>query len=1295
MSSLAHCLKKLGDKLPDGDKESLQKAAGAYLKEGYEARIANTSAVEDLLKDLEVERSDIEGQIRKAVAERGEVKAKKPTAVKAKKKPTVKTALEAQVEIKGKAKAKKQKLKLLDKDGKVFTETSTLVFGDYAYHKEDANPLQKNYVVTHIGSSRTVSPFKLTAKEAREYAHRLSLLKETWDGKGKIPEAFKKAHAKAVEEFTGREAPPIPAQYKIEFQDFTDSTKKTVFSRLIESHPILKKAKIKQTVPGNAYEVTLPTGKKFSIYRTDKIHIPAAAKEKLEGEDPKAIGAFLKQGNRDQIWLTKKAGTYTVTHELEHFFEANNLINAVDVAVLNKAIIKQGKGKIGPEARANFIERAFLTRDTQSFGVKGILKKIADFIDAVINVFGIRTARGVVRDIESGKTFAKEGVTPKGALVPQFKIEDTGEGVEGDYRKKYFGTQRPTIKESIDSAIDRVKSTEFKDKQITKWLDRLHPIKVLLNEKAYELHRGATGVMAPFAMELEHGGLNMNEAGFLNAAKRHKGFMPFLKSLGDYKNFLYWVAATRAEELAKPTKLHPKGREFLLDKAARDEIFEKTGGRNNAKWKEANVKLQEFQKDILKISEQAGIISKEERAVWEQEFYVPFYRIFENAETKDEYLKSPRSDRRFISAKIRKLLGSEKKLGDPLENLFRNWTHLINESMRNVARSEAFDSGVGKSLMTEVKRVTKKIKTGKNKGKTEVTDLYFYKDPETGKRKFLPKADFEKLLTFQTKGKTRYFLTHDASLFNALAGINPRMFNNVVMKMAGVTKRALTYSATFGPAFKVANTLRDTLHTALLDKSFVPFVDTARGFMKAMRETPEYISFMASGYGFGSSYIRAEDPKSAAKFVDRILKKEGQGSVDRILRTPRQMLSFWEKLGAASENAARIQVYSKKFAEYSKTMSEAEAHGKAAFEGRDLLDFTMSGQGDLIQIMIQTIPFLNARLQGNYRLGRGIMDKDNRRNFYTRAAMLASASIALWWLNKDDERWKELEDWDKWTYTHWWIGDKHYRLPNPFEVGAFSMALPVSIMDTLYGNAKSTHVIDFIGHTLFETMAVSPPQLVKPILEQWANKSTFTGRPIVGAGLKGLKAGEQADPWTSQTLQLLGEKMNISPKRAEALARGYFSTIGALVLGSADIITENLFDTPDRPARRIDDYPLVGRFIKKAGPARHTKQLSEIYKIFNDIDEVVKTANHYRRTGDYEKARELLKDNTASLQFKTRMGMARTRLRDINNQIKSIWRSAWLPSEAKEKRINTLMERRNKLIDGIYTRYKEHLKKAA
>lgn len=64
MSSLAYCLKKLGGQLSDYEKTQLRDAAKAYRKEGFDPQQSNLSAVEDILKELEVSKQNILRQIK-------------------------------------------------------------------------------------------------------------------------------------------------------------------------------------------------------------------------------------------------------------------------------------------------------------------------------------------------------------------------------------------------------------------------------------------------------------------------------------------------------------------------------------------------------------------------------------------------------------------------------------------------------------------------------------------------------------------------------------------------------------------------------------------------------------------------------------------------------------------------------------------------------------------------------------------------------------------------------------------------------------------------------------------------------------------------------------------------------------------------------------------------------------------------------------------------------------------------------------------------------------------------------
>jgi hypothetical protein len=834
---------------------------------------------------------------------------------------------------------------------------------------------------------------------------------------------------------------------------------------------------------------------------------------------------------------------------------------------------------------------------------------------------------------------------------------------EDKHIQDLFGRKHVTIREKVVDSFESVRTKQFWDEKIAQILDRLHPIKVYLSDRVYMLHKAPSGSHLALGTFLKHGMFSLDKSGALRIDTKNKGFLSFLDSLDDYDKFFKWVAAKRAEELDK------QGREFWLVEGERDRIFKWAGGKDNPKFETASKELEKFNKNILDVAEQAGLIDPVQRKAWEQSYYVPFYRIFEDTATREEFLKGPRKNNRFISAQIKKLKGAEIKPGDPLENLLQNWMHLVNESMRNIARSEAFEFAKesDSDLIQEL-------------SKTDMDSYISVKDEKGNRITYVHPKTQETALMFQRKGKPVYFKVNNQELFNALSNINVRQFDGLVAKILTTPKRWLTYSATFGPAFRIANAIRDTLQVSLIEKSFVPFWDTAKGVVQVWNESPEYIKYMSSGFAFGSRHIQVDNPKIAAKYIERLVKKEGKSVVSRILDTPRKLLAAWDHIGEVSEVAARTQLYSN-------LIGDGKSHLESAGAAKDTLDFGMSGSSSAVQMLIQTVPFLNARMQGAYRLGRALSDKESRKNFLIRGSMLTAASMALWFLHRDDEEYKELEDWDKWTYYHFWVGDKHFRIPKPFEVGAIFSSLPETLLDVLYGNEETKHIAEYMGHTATETFSVGVPQLFKPIMEQWANKLTFTGRPIVSEHLKGLEAREQKEPWTSETLQLIGDKLNISPKRAEALLRGYFSTLGAFIVGGSDIVVRNVFEFPEKPTMKVDDYPLVGRFIKQKDPARYTKQQTWFYDTFNKIDKTVRTINHYKKLGEYEKARKLATDRGDQYKFRKLFVKYRNRLSDINRRIKRILASKTMASDKKKERIDLLLKKRNALLKRVYSRY--------
>lgn len=812
-----------------------------------------------------------------------------------------------------------------------------------------------------------------------------------------------------------------------------------------------------------------------------------------------------------------------------------------------------------------------------------------------------------------------------------------------------------------------------------KYLDRVDPIRQRLGGEygaAYMHARGVPGVRSSMVAFMEHGKLKFDDSMTLTTDTRKQGFITWLNSLGrDAEKFFYWLVAKRAEAL------EAEGREKWLLQPDRERIWAWTGHEtvDGRSFEDINKEFQSWNDSVLDLAIESGLLTQQQVDDFRQEFYVPFYRIMEDQVQRAEFLKGPSKGKGLnLSAQIRRLKGAEARIGDPVENIMRNWTHLIGESIANVARREAAEYALDNSLVNEAGEALVE--------EVPWTETVIFRPGKKDRDKqviFIHQKTGEQILSYRVDGKAKFIRVNDPELFGAMSNMNKPFFNYGIMKWMSGSKRVLTYGATFGPAFKVRNMIRDTLHTFLISKNFKPFIDTARGMVKAWRQDDEMVKLIASGHAFGGSYVKAEDPAALSKYVDRLVKKEGEDFWKTLLNTPAKMLHFWERLGDASENAARVALYSN-------LRAKGKTHLEAAFRARDLMDFQMSGAAPSVQFLTQTIPFLNARLQGLYRMGRGFAE--DPKVFLAKGAAIAVASIALWAAFKDDDRYKELEDWEKWAYYHFWIGDKHFRIPKPFETGVIFSSMFESAGNVLAGDEEFEHFVSFLKHAFVETLAFNPLlgiQLIKPLAEQWANKVSFTGRPIEGMSLQGLRWGDRYDPWTSETMRLAG-KLGIPPKRAEAFIRGYFATFGMFLLGISDILVRNIpfFDFPERPAKRLDDYPLIGAFIRET-PTRHVKTMTAFYDTFRELEEVARTVNFYKRSGMMEEAKRLQKDEEALLRMRKRYLRVKRELSAINREIRRTWLDKNMSPEDKKKWIDSRLKRKNKLVTDIYNAHKE------
>jgi hypothetical protein len=443
-----------------------------------------------------------------------------------------------------------------------------------------------------------------------------------------------------------------------------------------------------------------------------------------------------------------------------------------------------------------------------------------------------------------------------------------------------------------------------------------------------------------------------------------------------------------------------------------------------------------------------------------------------------------------------------------------------------------------------------------------------------------------------------------------------------------------------------------------------PGIDAIRGALSAARYSPSLIALLSGGavsaqhYNVKPGAVRSELEQKA-------------GIQHTIINSAKRGWGFLQYMGMVSEMATRIAVYDA-------AIKAGKGEAQALSEAQDVTNFTMRGDWAAIRFLAETVPFFNARLQGLYRMGRGAAE--NPKRFLMRGSMVMAAAIALWAANHDDERWKALEDWDKNSYFHFFVGGMHFRFPKPFEIGALFATIPEMMLD-YSDDGREKVVARRIGQMFMDTLSFNPfPQAIAPAVDLISNRDSFTGRPIVSQAFDRLKPEAQYGPHTSNVAIGMGSALGLSPEQIEFAINGYLGTMGTYALGVADVLADR-FSSREKPTRRWDQFPLVRRFMREE-PALGSKWLTEFYDLKKKIDEVYATDAEYRKRGLTADAAELRNENRAELAARESLTGAAKQMTEIRREMRRIQDSSSMTADAKRSRLDELMDRRNRIAAG-------------
>lgn len=857
------------------------------------------------------------------------------------------------------------------------------------------------------------------------------------------------------------------------------------------------------------------------------------------------------------------------------------------------------------------------------------------------------------------------------------------------------------VRDHVGALWDGIRDTFSRDNVAQSVFDTFHGIKraertlgnLPAEQSGYVAARLSTGVPAIMHAMLRDGAPEWRD-GIIQKKPGSKGLLEVFAPVRDeFDDFIGWMVGRRAR------LLRSQGREHNLTDAHIDALLALGRGKEPV-FAQVAADFAAYKRAVLDVAEQAGLIDATTRPAWDRADWIPFYRAL-----ADERVAGPRGRRGLAgqSAGIRRLRGGTAALNDPLENILLNFAHLMGASLKNHALRTTIDNVGPAGFVEKVGMQVKPALVPQSEIARALLDAGVPQDvidampPEVfeGIRKMwsiVPPQDKD-VVRLMRDGHAEYWRVHDELLLRALTGINSDAYGPAMRAIVApmrAFKRVLTRGVTATPDFMLRNFIRDTVHAQIITKDrMIPVWSGFKGAAKSLTETGGGLDMMFAGGAFLGGHVSGTDPGALAEATRRALRSRGwrassiNAFLATVIDTPVKLWEAWERVGNAVENANREAVYEA-------ALRAGKSRAQAAFEAKDLMDYSMRGDWALIQFFADVLPFFNARLQGLYKLARASSDSRTliARHVAVRGGLLMLATLALAAANDGEDWYEELEEWDRDTYWHFKIAGQRFRIPKPFELGVVFGTIPERVYRRLSGSDDTKMLVQRVGWNIYEQMAMNPlPQFVRPALEIYANRSMFTGRPIEGLGDEGKLPHARYSERTSETARAvaravpdLADAAGMSPKRMEFLVRGYLGEMGAYGLALTDLVVRQIEGAPPRPALRVDEIPLLKSFVR-ADPPFSTRWKTELYDMAREVEEIYRTVRAFEAQGRDDLALDLEDRKLEKLEQRANLRDAVEELRRLNRQAEEILRDPAMDRKEKREELDALAREGNAIAE--------------
>lgn len=693
-----------------------------------------------------------------------------------------------------------------------------------------------------------------------------------------------------------------------------------------------------------------------------------------------------------------------------------------------------------------------------------------------------------------------------------------------------------------------------------------------------------------------------------------------------------------------------------------------------ADFRQAAQIVHEYGMGLWQKSYDAGLISKETyNEGLDRQFYAPLQRDLSDRDiTTGDFSAAAARQGRSI---VKRFKGSDRDIIDPMDILMQKTFALertiAENDVKKALAALADRAGKAGALVERVpahrllgseysvQEVARQLTKDSTMTAQDAQDLMEMLEPaiEEGNRIALFRsqqavARGENILFFWEQGKLAAIQLKDgdigADIINTMNGIG-RENMPVWLDTIAMTSSLFRGAVTKWPDFLLVNFIRDQASAFILtDVGYKPFVTGIKGVGDEIRQTGwarQYNAAMGVMGGMNSEALHRAR-------VDRdISALRAKGYLARVFDgTWAGRLRGFARVTELTETGTRLGIFRAAF-ERAKAdgLTDWEASIEGSYLATDYIDFSLSGNQMLIARRL--VPFLNAQLQGLYKLGRtlGASEIAQRKglNFAIRAyfkdingldlsrtekqalqtgrkawakmASLALLGAALALAYRDNEDYQDASEYLRATGWVIPLGEgRIFYIPKPFELAVFSNFAERAIE---YGSGDDAAPMRFLRGLAMNLSPPTTPPALGVAVEEAMNYNVFTESDIVPDYMRALAPELQYNARTSEFAKQLGAMLDWSPLRIDHVMSG----LGASAYRDLSSMY-NSVATGDRPSSDVTDWPVTRRFVRDA--RRGSASSQDFWKYASTADGTLRRAElsyrNYLDAGQEQAANEYL-----------------------------------------------------------------------